>query len=79
MQLISMDLKSLVHPGNARIAVYAALTAGFLGLTAGCIITPGPTLAGILQGAHSPDSIALWRNVGAALLLLPTWSMNLKV
>ena len=51
----------------------------FLGLTASSIVAPVPTLTSIIQGASTPDCIALWRNVGAALLVLPTWTMNLKV
>ena len=79
MQRISLDLNSLLHPANVKSAVYAALTATFLGLTASNIIAPVPTLTSIIQGANTPDCIALWRNVGAALLVLPTWTMNLKV
>ena len=79
VQLMSSDLKSLLHPANLKSAVYVALTATFLGLTASNIVAPVPTLTSIIQGASSPDCIALWRNVGAALLVLPTWTMNLKV
>ncbi len=79
MQLISSDLRKLLQPANATSMVYAALTAAFLGLTTSYIIAPVATLTSILQGASTPDCIALWRNVGAALLILPTWTVNLKV
>ena len=79
VQLISSDLQSLLRPANIKSAAYAALTATFLGLTASSIVAPVPTLTSIVQGANTPDCITLWRNVGAALLVLPTWTMNLKV
>ena len=79
LQLVSSDLKKLLQPANAKSVVYAALTAAFLGLTTSYIIAPVATLTSILQGASTPDCIALWRNVGAALLILPTWTVNLKV
>ena len=59
--------------------MYAFLTAAFLGLTAGDILAPAAMLTSILQGASSPECLALWRNVGAALLILPAWTVNLKV
>ena len=79
LQLLSADLRKLLQPANAKSVVYAALTAAFLGMTTSYIIAPVATLTSILQGASTPDCIALWRNVGAALLILPTWTVNLKV
>ena len=55
------------------------LTAAFLGLTTSYILAPKATLTSIIQGASTPECLALWRNVGAALLILPTWTVNLKV
>ena len=79
MQLISSDLRELLQPVNARSVIYAALTTAFLGLTISYIVAPVSMLTSILQGASTPECIALGRGVGAALLVLPTWTVNLKV
>ena len=78
MQMLSSDLSSLAHPANARSALYAALTAAFLGLSASQIIAPEATLTRIIQGANTPNCITLWQNAGAAFLTLPAWTIALK-
>ncbi len=79
LQLISSDLRKLLQPVNGWSVVYAALTTAFLGLLTSSIIAPVSTLTSILPAASTPECIALWRNVGAALLVLPAWTVNLKV
>ena len=78
MQMLSSDLSSLIHPANARSAIYAALTAASLGLSLSQIIAPEATLTRSIQGANTPDCITPWQNASAAFLTLPAWTIALK-
>lgn len=79
MQRVLSDLRSLVRPRNVNSTVYSVLTAAFLGVGAACIWAPPELLTGILAHANTPDAILLWRSISAALLVLPSWSVTLKV
>ncbi|CAL8468866.1 g8407 [Coccomyxa elongata] len=76
-QGIFKDLGNLLHPGM-KGAAYSILTLGILGAGASYIALPHESLTSVLPHATSPDCIMLWRSIGAGLLMLPTWTYNLK-
>ena len=59
-------------------AAYSLLTLGILGAGASYKALPHESLTSVLTHATSPDCIMLWRSIGAGLLMLPTWTYNLK-
>ena len=58
--------------------VYSALTVAILGAGSAYMAMPYESLTNVFTYAKGPDCIMLWRSIGAALLMLPTWTYNLK-
>ena len=73
------DLGNLMQVRGAKSAAYSALTVAILGAGAGYVIAPEESLHNVLPYAKGPEAVMLWRSLGAALLMLPTWTVSLKV
>ena len=79
LQGIMRDLGNLMQIRGVKSAAYSALTVAILGTGIGYVIAPQESLHNVLPYARGPEAVVLWRSLGAALLLLPTWTYNLKV
>ena len=79
LQRVLSDLRTILRPTNINSAVYSAMTAAFLGLGGAYIWASPEVVASIMTHANTPDALVLWRSIGAALLVLPSWGVTLKV
>eukprot|EP00884_Botryococcus_braunii_P017965 jgi/Botrbrau1/4852/Bobra.0032s0013.1 len=75
---IGDDLGKLANNKNVLAAVYSLMTVALLGAGVGYIAAPEATLTGVFSYAKGADILFLWRIIGSALLLLPTWTFTLK-
>lgn len=78
LQGITHDLGNLMQIRGLKSMVYSALTVAILGAGSAYIAAPYESLTNVLTYTKGPDCIMLWRSIGAALLMLPTWTYNLK-
>lgn len=78
LQGIFRDLGSLMRVRGLKSAAYSALSVGILGAGTAYVIAPQESLHNVLPYARGPEAVMLWRSLGAALLMLPTWTYNLK-
>lgn len=72
-----MDMLGRVKTGKGL--AYALLTPAFYGAGLACLLTPVESLANVFLWARGPDAVTLWRMLGASLLMLPSWTVSLKV
>lgn len=70
---------NLMQLRGVKSTVYSALTVAILGAGTGYLVAPYESMTNVFTYAKGPDCIMLWQCVGAALLMLPTWTYNLKV
>lgn len=78
LQGLTHDLGNLMQIRGMKSAVYSALTVAILGAGSAFNAMPYESLTNMFTYAKGPDCIMLWRSIGAALLMLPTWTYNLK-
>ncbi|BDA43150.1 hypothetical protein COCOBI_04-1610 [Coccomyxa sp. Obi] len=78
LQGLTHDLGNLMQIWGMKSAVYSALTVAILGAGSAYMAMPYESLMNVFTYTEGPDCIMLWRSIGAALLLLPTWTYNLK-
>ncbi len=79
MQGAVRDMDMLGRVKNGKAVAYALLTPAFYGAGLACMLTPEESLTNVFLYARGEDCITLWRMFGASMLMLPTWTVSLKV